>query len=1411
MPSSLEEIGPLATAIDGLNAAFDISSQEAALDDLLVELGNFDFEELVVRDAGVALGRIIASDDRLEVELDGISLTAFGNFSELLDVDVDLADPEQSVGLNVSSVVVNNRDGDEIASIRDIADLDDLSDGVRQLLPGDGVFISRGPSDDLINGTGGDDDLIGGGGDDIINGFGGSDFIDGGPGDDLINPGDNVGGAFGGDFVVPGLGNDTIDLSDTLEGYVGIGYNFLDFLGGQSITVDIDGGTNFGEITYSGGDVDKIINVNNTLFSGFVNGGISIRGTASDDTFNLTPEGDQWMSVQPGAGTDSYSTNGTGLVRLDFRDAVQGIEVNLSTGQIVDDGFGNSENIGGTSSVWDIQGSGFDDVLTGSSNDGSYTAFGGNNTLDGGGGFDRLRYDRFTIASVNIDAENGMVNGALSNGGTFTDTISGFEYFRSSNGNDQIIGEASADNLYEGRDGIDTFVHRGGNDTIVDFDPSTETLIVSLAGLDQAQVDAALSSATVVPGGPVAGASFVTLDPGVRVDFGGGNSVNLSGVTLTDLTGANVQFVEPGAANLVLGTNGNDTLEGTPGDDLIITGDNPGFDIVIGSAGDDEIDFSGITGDPGGFVELNYSGIGTTIDAQIDGGANTGSVVKDGLGTDTLQDVEKPLQAGWTTGGLGITGTPGADRFDVSPSGQQWMTIRPGDGVDTIIIGGDSTERANAEQIGFVRLDMTDGFGVDVNLATGVIANDGFDNMEQIQGSAPLWEVRGSAGNDTFIGSDNSESYRYTGGNNVLDGGVGFDRVRYDSFGVFSVVIDADNGVVNGAFDSGGTFTDTISGFEWLRGSDGDDRIIGEEGVDNEYQGRGGIDTFVHLGGNDTISDFDVANETLIVRVAGLDQSAVDAAIAGASDQGGSSLVQFGGGSVLVSGVTPADLAGADVLFSPTAPIAPPPPATPPAWVVGDPHLLTLDGVGYDFHAIGEFVLLRGTAGGNFSDFEIQSRMGPVLDDAGDPLPNVSANIAIAARLGDGSQVMIDAADASPLSVDGAGTALADGDSLDLGADRIFRDGDTYTLVFAGQNGSVDAGDARLSVIVRDGFVDVGVQISEDMAGEVEGLLGDGNGNPDDDIALADGTVLARPLAFEDLYGDDAGRPNLRDDWRVMTEEQSLFTYDAGETLEGFYDPDAPGLIQSFADFDPSDVDGARQTLIDNGLQEGTLAFDNALLDVLTTGDDSFVASSSEATAPTPETAGSAGTLAQGETRITLDVGLADAADTGLGGAVVTFSTGGAPILGQAAGAAGSYTIGLGANTGAGRVDAARSYDAETDASIDVTDALNALRLAVGLEPSFGPADPMDFVAADVNRDTDVTVTDALDILRFAVGLETDNAPRWVFLDEAQDLSGTDRTSVEYESGTETGPIAGGASLELTGVLLGDLSGQPVV
>ena len=95
-----------------------------------------------------------------------------------------------------------------------------------------------------------------------------------------------------------------------------------------------------------------------------------------------------------------------------------------------------------------------------------------------------------------------------------------------------------------------------------------------------------------------------------------------------DLAGANVQFVAPGGANLVQGTDGNDNLDGTPGDDLITTGDNAGgatgFDFVSGSTGDDTIDMSGITD---GYVGIGYGAL-DRIDAVIDGGANTGSVAK---------------------------------------------------------------------------------------------------------------------------------------------------------------------------------------------------------------------------------------------------------------------------------------------------------------------------------------------------------------------------------------------------------------------------------------------------------------------------------------------------------------------------------------------------------------------------------------------------------------------------------------------------------------------------------------------------------------------------------------------------------------------------------------------------------------
>ena len=85
----------------------------------------------------------------------------------------------------------------------------------------------------------------------------------------------------------------------------------------------------------------------------------------------------------------------------------------------------------------------------------------------------------------------------------------------------------------------------------------------------------------------------------------------------------------------------------------------------------------------------------------------------------------------------------------------------------------------------------------------------------------------------------------------------------------------------------------------------------------------------------------------------------------------------------------------------------------------GDPHLVTLDGVGYDFQAAGEFVLLRDTRGGGF---EIQSRMTPTATD-------VSINEAIATQVG-ATEVMIDAARNSPVLINGIETVVDNFDSV---------------------------------------------------------------------------------------------------------------------------------------------------------------------------------------------------------------------------------------------------------------------------------------------------------------------------------------------------------------------------------------------
>ncbi|MGI3212857.1 calcium-binding protein [Roseovarius tibetensis] len=123
----------------------------------------------------------------------------------------------------------------------------------------------------------------------------------------------------------------------------------------------------------------------------------------------------------------------------------------------------------------------------------------------------------------------------------------------------------------------------------------------------------------------------------------------------------------------------------------------------------------------------------------------------------------------------------------------------------------------------------------------------------------------------------------------------------------------------------------------------------------------------------------------------------------------------------------------------------------------------------------------------------------------------------------------------------------------------------------------------------------------------------------------------------------------------------------------------------------------------------------------------------------------------------------------------------------------------------AGEISLERAVTAEERDGITASDALETLRLAVGLDPSWGPADGFDFVAADFNADGAVTASDALDILRIAVGLDTgSNQPRWVFGDlEADDVNAN--TVPNLDSQIDITALTADAQVNAQGVLVGNM------
>ncbi len=147
----------------------------------------------------------------------------------------------------------------------------------------------------------------------------------------------------------------------------------------------------------------------------------------------------------------------------------------------------------------------------------------------------------------------------------------------------------------------------------------------------------------------------------------------------------------------------------------------------------------------------------------------------------------------------------------------------------------------------------------------------GNDRANSITGTANNDELRGEGGNDSLFGLGGDDRLRGEKGNDVLDGGDGNDRLR-------------------------GEADDDI-----LTGGAGNDRF--------EFSDRGG---------NDTVTDFNQADDVIFLSVVGINGMA-DLTIA--DNEAGDAVVSyFANGqttSVTLLGIDSADLSASDFIFRP--------------------------------------------------------------------------------------------------------------------------------------------------------------------------------------------------------------------------------------------------------------------------------------------------------------------------------------------------------------------------------------------------------------------------------------------------------------------------------------------------------------
>src|SRR5882724_2118236 len=591
----------------------------------------------------------------------------------------------------------------------------------------------QGANAEVIQGTGGNDTVNGGGGQ--------TDFLYGNDGNDRINGQSATGdrafmfGGTGDDTLVGGVGDDNLrgdEGNDSLDG--GAGIDRADYRAAKdAVTVDLTIQDGTAQTISADQGKDVLLNIEDARGGDFND---TVIGTDADNSIYGKDGND---SLVGGGGAD-YLFGSTGNDTLEgksfsdfaeaaYEDAKVGAIINLT--DVMHAGVAAhtaQDGLGGTDALINIQGArggDFGDQFFGADNiDDFFEPMGGNDTADGGGGtgFDDIDFFSSTdavIASLALQGGSQPISASQGNdlytnfegldGSAFDDTLSG-------DANDNFLQGRGGDDSLSGGDGGDNLRGGAGNDTLD-----------GVTGFDEVDYFKA-----------TAGVHVSLALQGVLQQVGAGEGSDLL-LNIDELSGSAFN-------DTLTGNSGSNNLFGLAGNDSLSSGG--GGDFMEGGAGNDIL--RGVVGQ---FDEASYgnaaSAVTVNLSSTMQFGVAAGHALDGSGGIDTL---------------IAIQGVLGSDSSDTIIGGNNDEFFEGQGGNDFINGGG-----------GFNALEyFNSADGVTVNLglqgaAQFISASQGTDtffNISDIYGSSSADKLTGdsSVSGNFLFGRDGNDTITSGGG-----------------------------------------------------------------------------------------------------------------------------------------------------------------------------------------------------------------------------------------------------------------------------------------------------------------------------------------------------------------------------------------------------------------------------------------------------------------------------------------------------------------------------------------------------------------------------------------------------------------------------------------------------------------------